>query len=128
MPHIIVEYSKNLDDAMDIQGLLDALHEAMIATGIADTAAIRTRAIRLDHYCVADRNPKNGFVQITLRLREGRPQEAYQKAGETLMAAAEKAMERAFATHPIGLALEIHEITQPTFRRNTIRGKPDKAA
>jgi 5-carboxymethyl-2-hydroxymuconate isomerase len=127
MPHIIVEYSGNLDNALDVPGLLNALHQAMIETGVADTAAIRTRAIRLEHFCIADRDPNNGFVQITVRMREGRPKEAYQKVGESLMAAAEKSLERAFASHPLQLALEIHEITQLTFRKNTVRGK-EKAA
>lgn len=127
MPHVIVEYSANLEGAMDIQGLLDALHQAVIDTGVADVAAVRTRAERRDHYCIADRDPKNGFVQITVRLREGRPKEAYQKVAETLMAAAEKSLERAFASHPLQLALEIHEITQLTLRKNTVRGK-EKAA
>ncbi len=127
MPHIIVEYTSNLDGSMDIQGLCNALHQAMIETGVADTAAIRTRAVRMDHFCVADRDPKNGFVQITVRMREGRPKESYQKVADTLMAAAEKSLERTFAAHPLQLALEIHEITQLTLRKNTVRGK-EKAA
>jgi len=127
MPHIIVEYSGNLDNSVDVPGLLNALHQAMIDTGVADTAAIRTRAIRLEHFCIADRDPKNGFIQITVRMREGRPKEAYQKVAETLMAAAETSLERAFESHPLQLALEIHEITQLTLRKNTVRGK-EKAA
>jgi 5-carboxymethyl-2-hydroxymuconate isomerase len=127
MPHVIVEYSSNLDNSMDVQALCNALHQAMIDTGTADVAAIRTRAERREHYCIADRNPDNAYVQITVRMREGRPKEAYQKVGEMLMAAAEKSLEGAFAKHPLGLALEMHEITQLTFRRNTIRGK-EKAA
>jgi 5-carboxymethyl-2-hydroxymuconate isomerase len=127
MPHIIVEYSANLQNTMDVQGLLNGLHQAMIDTGVADVAAIRTRAVRMEHFCVADRDPKNGFVQITVRMREGRPPESYQKVAEMLMAAAEKGLERTFAAHPLQLALEIHEITQLTLRRNTVRGK-EKAA
>lgn len=127
MPHVIVEYTSNLEDALDVQGLCDALHQAMIEAGVADAAAIRTRAIRMDHFCVADRDPRNGFVHITARLREGRPKETYQKVADMLMAAAEKSLERTFAAHPLQLALEIHEITQLTLRKNTVRGK-EKAA
>ncbi len=127
MPHIIVEYSGNLDGSVDVPGLLNALHQAMIDTGVADVAAIRTRAERREHFCVADRDPKNGFVQITVRMREGRPKEAYQKVAENLMAAAETSLEHTFASHPLQLALEIHEITQLTLRKNTVRGK-EKAA
>jgi len=127
MPHVIVEYSSNLDETLDVDALLGALHQAVIDTGLADTAAIRTRAARREHYCIADRNPGNGFVQIAVRMREGRPKEALQKLGESVMDAAEKSLERAFASQPLALSLEIHEITQLTFRRNTIRTS-DKAA
>jgi hypothetical protein len=44
-----------------------------------------------------------------------------------LMAAAEKSLERVLAKHPMQLALEMHEITQLTFRRDTLR-KSEKAA
>lgn len=127
MPHIMVEYSSNLDNAMDIQGLLNALHQAMIDTGHAPIEGTRTRAMRREHYCVADRNPDNAFVHIIVRMREGRPKEVYQLVAEKLMAAAEKNLEHALNTHPMQLALEMHEITQLTLRRDTIR-KKEKAA
>jgi 5-carboxymethyl-2-hydroxymuconate isomerase len=66
-------------------------------------------------------------VHIIVRMREGRPKETYQKVGEMLMAAAEKSLERTLQKHPMQLALEMHEITQLTFRRDTIR-KAEKAA
>lgn len=127
MPHVIVEYTSNLDNSMDVQGLLNALHQAMIDTGHAPIPGLRTRAVRREHYCVADCAPDTAFVHIIVRMREGRPKEVYQKVGEALMAAAEKALEKTLQKHPMQLALEMHEITELTFRRDTIR-KAEKAA
>ena len=127
MPHVIIEYSANLDDSMDVQGLCNAAHQAMIDSGHAPLEGIRTRAVRREHYCVADRAPDNAFVHIIVRMREGRPKEAYQKVGEMIFAAAEKSLEKTLQKHPMQLALEMHEITQLTFRRDTIR-KAEKAA
>jgi 5-carboxymethyl-2-hydroxymuconate isomerase len=127
MPHIIVEYSANLDKSMDVPGLLNALHQAMIDSGHAPLEGIRTRAERREHYCVADRNPDNAFVHIIVRMREGRPKEAYQKVADMLMAAAEKSLDATLKKHPMQLALEMHEITQLTLRRDTLR-KAEKAA
>ena len=127
MPHIMVEYSANLDKSMDVPGLLNAAHQAMIESGAAPLEGIRTRAMRREHYCVADRNPDNAFVHIIVRMREGRPKEVYQKVGEMIMAAAEKSLEQTLKKHPMQLALEMHEITQLIFRRDTIR-KAEKAA
>jgi 5-carboxymethyl-2-hydroxymuconate isomerase len=98
MPHIMVEYSANLDNSMDIQGLLNALHQVMIDSGHAPLEGTRTRAMRREHYCVADRNPNNAFVHIIVRMREGRPKEVYQTIAEQLMAAAEKNLEHALST------------------------------
>lgn len=129
MPHIIAEYSANLEDALDVPALVNDLHQAMIDSGVApDIAAIRTRAERRDHSKVGDGNPANGFVHITARLRVGRTEEVRTKLAEVLLAAADKRLERAFKAHPIAVTVEIEEITNITARKNTVRNKAEKAA
>lgn len=127
MPHVIVEYSSNLEDTLDVIGLITDLHQTLIDSGLAEVAAIRTRAERRDQVRVADGNPMNGFVHITARLRIGRPKEQLGKLGEALLAATDKRLERAYKTHPTAITVEIEEIDNLTFRRNTIREK-EKAA
>lgn len=121
MPHIIAEYSANLEDRLDVQALIDDLHQAAIDSKVADLVAIRTRAARREHAKVADGNPANGFVHITARLRIGRPEELRTKLGQALLAAADKRLADVYPAHPIGLTVEIHEIDDMTFRRNTLR-------
>ena len=127
MPHIIAEYSANLEDTLDVPAMIDALHQVMIESGLADLAAIRTRAERRDVYRIADRNPQNGFVHITSRLRIGRPKDQLQKLADNLLAAADRALEQTYKTHPTMLAVEIHEIDQLTVRKNTVREKASAA-
>jgi len=67
MPHITVEYSANLEERLGIDALIGALHDAAIATGLFEIGGIRTRGSRRDHYRIADANPLNGFVAITVR-------------------------------------------------------------
>jgi 5-carboxymethyl-2-hydroxymuconate isomerase len=69
MPHLIIEHSSNV---AGVDLLVDALHDAALATGIAAVDALRTRAARRDVYAVADRHPDNGFVAVTARLGPGR--------------------------------------------------------
>lgn len=128
MPHIIVEYSGNLDDSLEIRALVDALHQVVIESELAEVAAIRTRAERRDIFRVADGTPANGFVHVVARMRVGRPKEQLQKLADALLAAADRTLERAHKIHPIGLSVEIHEINHLTVRRNTIREKAGKAA
>jgi 5-carboxymethyl-2-hydroxymuconate isomerase len=128
MPHIIAEYSANLEDCLDVQGLVDDLHQAAIDSKVADLAGIRSRAARREHFRVADGHPANGFVHITARLRIGRPEALRQALGEALLAAADKRLANVYPTHPLGLTVEIYEIDEMTFRRNTLRERAPSAA
>ncbi|SRR5258707_8079586 len=128
MPHVIAEYSANLEPALDPQALVNALHAAVIGLGIADVPAVRTRAERREVYRVGDGNPANGFVHVVARLRVGRAEEQRKVLGEALLAAVERKLEAAFKTHPVAVTVEIHEIDHMTFRRNTIREQAGKAA
>ncbi len=128
MPHIIVEYSANLEPALDPQALVDALHRTAIDLGIAEAPAVRTRAERRDVFRVGDGNPANGFVHVVAGLRIGRPEEKRKALGEALLAVLNRELDAAFKAHPIAVTVEIHEIDHMTFRRNTVRERAEKAA
>ena len=99
MPHIIAEYSANLEDRLDVQALVEALHQAAIDSKIAELAGIRTRAARRDYFRVADGKPENGFVHIVARLRIGRPEEKREALGQALFVAADKQLADVYPTH-----------------------------
>ena len=48
MPHLIVEYSANIEADVPPQRLLDELHAAALATGVSEPVAVRTRLARRD--------------------------------------------------------------------------------
>ena len=118
MPHVICEYSASLDDRIRIDSLLEALHGAMVRTRVAEVAGLRTRAARREHFRIADNDPANGFVNITIRVAKGRPPETRRMVAETIFAAASKQLEGVFATTPLALSVEVQEI-DPEFRIHT---------
>ena len=118
MPHVICEYSANLEDKIRLDALLEVLHDAMMRTRAAELAGLRTRAARRDHFRVADNDPANGFVNITVRVAKGRPPETRKLIAETVFAAASKHLEGVFATTPLALSVEVQEI-DPEFRLHT---------
>jgi 5-carboxymethyl-2-hydroxymuconate isomerase len=118
MPHVICEYSANLEDKIRLDALLEVLHDAMMRTRAAELAGLRTRAARRDHFRVADNDPANGFVNITVRVAKGRPPETRKLIAETVFAAASKHLESVFATTPLALSVEVQEI-DPEFRLHT---------
>lgn len=129
MPHVIAEYSANLEDTLDVRALVDDLHRTVIESGLAsDIAAIRTRAERREHVSVGDNDPANAFVHITARLRAGRTEQQQTALAEALLASADKSLERAFKAHPIAVTVEIENIQNITARKNTVRSSAERAA
>jgi 5-carboxymethyl-2-hydroxymuconate isomerase len=110
MPHLIVEYSANLETAVDVPGLIAAVHQAALETGVFPIGGLRTRAARRDVYAIADRHAENGFIHVQARIGMGRDAEVRQKAAEHIFAAVKDVTAGAFAGRPLGLTLEIVEI------------------
>ncbi len=115
MPHVICEYSANLDEKIRIDALLATLHDAMMGTGITELAGLRTRAARREHVRIADNHPANGFVNVTVRLAKGRPPETRKRVAAAVFAAASGHLEAVLATTPLALSVEVQEI-DPEFR------------
>lgn len=122
MPHIRVEYSANLEAHADIAALCEALRVAGLETGIFPLAGIRVRAARCDAYAIADGDLANIFVDISIRLRGGRPQEAKEAATAHVFAAARAFLTPVIESQPIMLSLEMRDIDPALSPKlNTVR-------
>lgn len=84
MPHLIVEYSANLEGQLKLDGLLDALHAEALETGIFPLGGLRVRAFRADHYRIADLHPDNAYVHVTALVGAGRPLDVRERAAAQL--------------------------------------------
>ncbi len=121
MPHILVEYSANLDSDIDIAALIATLHAAAGATGVFPLGGTRTRAARRELYAIADEHPDNAFIDVQLSIAEGRDAATRQRAGETIFAALTAATENICNRRPLALSLSMTEIDSATsFKKNNI--------
>jgi len=124
MPHVITEYSANLEGAVDIPALVKELHETAIASGLFEVGGIRSRAKKREIFRVADGDAANGFVFIMARIAPGRPAEKRRALGEALLATASMRLEPVFAARGLTLSVEIEELNGDfTFRRNNIHDR-----
>ena len=121
MPHIIVEYSSNLEDGVDMRRLIDDLHQAVAGSGLFEPAAVRTRAAPRGLYRIADGAPENAFLHVTARIRAGRAAADRKALGASLLQTAREAIARQPAPPPIALTVEVQEIDpEMLFRHITI--------
>jgi 5-carboxymethyl-2-hydroxymuconate isomerase len=124
VPHLTVEYSASVEGRTDMQALCERLHAAVLATGLFELGAIRVRALRADHYAVADRLPETGFVDLNFRIGRGRTLEERKRAGEVILAAAEDALASLLSTPHFALSLEIREIdAELSWKRNAMHAR-----
>jgi 5-carboxymethyl-2-hydroxymuconate isomerase len=129
MPHVIVEYSANIEAELPPQRLVEEIHQAAIASGIAEPVAVRTRLMRREHYRVGDGNPENAFVHIDIRARIGRTLEQKKAAVQAIYDQAIKTLDPVFKARPLALTVEIHEIDPETrMLRNGMRERKANAA
>jgi 5-carboxymethyl-2-hydroxymuconate isomerase len=128
MPHLTVEYSANLDGRADLDSLCAALLETVLETGLFEVGAVRVRALRADHYAIADRLPENAFVDLSFRIGKGRSADEKKRAGEAIFATASSLLAPLLKTPHFALSLEIREIdAELSWKKNAIhprlRGK-----
>lgn len=122
MPHQIIEYSGNLDADLDIEELVRALHETAVSIDALPTGGIRTRAVRREHFRIADGHADNAFINVTLRIAKGRTAEQKQEAGSKLFSALTRFVEGVYDARPMALSLEIQEIDpEMRWRQGNIR-------
>ena len=110
MPHLQIDYSANLETIVDMSAFCEALRVEAVGIEAFPLAGVRVRATRVDHYAIADGNPQHGFIDFSLRLREGRPQAVKEDAIQRLFATARAFLAPAMASHSIALSAEMRDI------------------
>jgi 5-carboxymethyl-2-hydroxymuconate isomerase len=121
MPHFTIEYSANLDSRIDMGKIVELVRKAAVETGIFPLGGIRVRAIRCEHYAVADGSPQSGFLAMLLRLGEGRDLAARQKAGEHIFKSLSTHLDPVFAGGKFALSFDMQINDKETsWKRNNI--------
>lgn len=110
MPHVELTYSANLEDVVDIAGLCNTLRIASIEADVAPVAGIRVRAIRCQHYSIADGDAQHGYIDFSVRLREGRSDEVKEVLTNKLFDSAKLFLDEDFKKHSIALSMETRDI------------------
>ena len=113
MPHLILDYSANLADAVDMQGLCDALRDAMVETGVFPLGGIRVRALPCTVYAIADGDPAYAYLHMTLRIGHGRDEATRLNAAEQIASAALAFIKPALKG-PFALSLDLSELDPVT--------------
>ena len=121
MPHFTIEYSANLDARVDMGAVVELVRKAAVETGIFPLGGIRVRAIKCEHYAIADGRSNFGFLDMVLRLGEGRDLPTRQKAGEHIFKVLSAYLDPVFANSKFALSFDMQINDKETsWKRNNI--------
>ncbi len=122
MPHLTVEYSKNLDPQIDIDELLRVLHTAAANIEALPVGGLRTSAVAREHYQIADGHPDNSFVNLLVRLAPTRPFDVRKEIGEILFQVLCQHLEPIHSSTPLAISFEIQEMgAELRWKQNNLR-------
>lgn len=110
MPHFQIDYSANLEAVVDMSQLCEAVRAKATTIEAFPIAGIRVRATRVDHFAMADGNPKHGFVDMSVRLRQGRSDNVKSDAIQSVFGVLRDFMAPAMQTHSLALSAEMRDI------------------
>jgi 5-carboxymethyl-2-hydroxymuconate isomerase len=133
LPHIVIEYSANLETRIELRELVRKAHEAALASGVFEVGGLRTRCARRDIYRIADGHPDNSFVTVNVRIGHGRDEATRHRAGKMIFEAVCAHLSSVYATTPMGITLDVAEIDpSATFKQNNmhaiVKARKEKAA
>ncbi|MFT6304639.1 MAG: 5-carboxymethyl-2-hydroxymuconate isomerase [Granulosicoccus sp.] len=110
MPHFTVEYSANIETSVDMAQLCEHIRATAVEIDVLPMPGIRVRAIKVDHYAIADGNLNHAYIDVSVRLRGGRAMDVRKAATQTLFAAIKTFLEPVMAKRSLALSFEMRDI------------------
>jgi len=110
MPNLILEYSDNLN--FDPKPFFEKLHHTLVAeVESIRYKGLKSRAVKLTEYHLAEGHPDYKMVNVTAILREGRPQAVKEQIAQILInSLREEFGPRRAAGEHISLATDMREV------------------
>ncbi len=112
MPHLVMEYSNSVDERVNVQGLLEDLHQVAIKSGLFDTGAVKSRALRCHHWLVGEEADQVDFIHISFDLLEGRTAEQKRELSRQLIEELQSQ-----AGHVRSLTVNIRDMDKACFQK-----------
>ena len=122
MPHLTIEYSKNIEENINVCDLVKVMHDIAAGIDALPLGGLRTRAVARKDFLIADGHDDNTFVNVALRIAPGRSDTVKKDAGERLFNALSKFFEPFWQSDPIALSFEIQELdAELRWKKSNIR-------
>jgi 5-carboxymethyl-2-hydroxymuconate isomerase len=115
MPHVVVQYSANLESGVDMPALCRDIADVLIeqkdkAGGpLFPPGGTRVLAYPSRVYAVADGADDYGFCYVNIRVAAGRSLESLKRSGDAVLGKVQARFADCFARKHVGVTIQIDE-------------------
>jgi len=112
MPNLVMEYSNSVDERVNVQGLLEDLHQVALQSGLFDVGSVKSRALRCHNWLIGDEADSVDFIHISFELLDGRTAEQKRDLSRQLMTVLQEQ-----ASHVRSLTVNIRDMDKDCFQK-----------
>ncbi|MDI2588674.1 5-carboxymethyl-2-hydroxymuconate Delta-isomerase [Psychrobacillus sp. NEAU-3TGS] len=125
MPHFIVEYTDNIKGETNLGKLFEEIHKVLITqNNVFPIGGIRSRAIELNEYRVADGTEDDAFVHAVLKIGAGRSEEVKKEVCSTIFEIMKAHFSPLMENRYLALSMELIEFSEAgTYKHNNIHAR-----
>ena len=125
LPHFIVEYTDNIKNEANISKLFEEIHKVLIARDtVFPIGAIRSRAIEVHDYRIADGAEDDAFVHAVLKIGAGRSKEIKKEVCDALFEVMTDHFSILMSNRYLALSMELIEFSEAgTYKQNNIHSR-----
>ena len=129
MAHVIVEYTANIRADAAVPALLKTINDTLIAQrGVFPVGGIRSRAIELADFRMADGAADYAFVHVTFKIGAGRDAATKKRTCDALFEAIKGHFADLYAKRLLALSMELYEFDEGgTYKHNNVHARFRKA-
>ncbi|WP_293935249.1 5-carboxymethyl-2-hydroxymuconate delta-isomerase [Iodobacter sp.] len=121
MPHFIIECTDNIREQAKLPALFSQVHAFLTGTGLYPLAGIRSRAIWLDTWRMADGEADYAFVHMTLKIGHGRTFDEREHTTEGMFEIIRAHFQPLSDTRYLALSFELSELdAKLSYKQNNV--------
>jgi len=120
MPHLVLEYTKNVKFKTNFTDLFTALHKTLKNAANMNMEDCKSRAVKLENYSVSDSKNQSEFAHLSVSILEGRSPDLKQLIGETLLDKLKDAVQTDSQIVDLQITIEIKEMVKSQYFKYTV--------
>ena len=113
MPHCIIDYSEDVADGIEIDDLIEAVHQGAMDSGLFPEYDIKTRALAFSQHRTGQ--TRDSFVHVAIHLLSGRSDEDKVMLSEGVLARIEPLLPQV-----VSVGVEIIDMHSASYRKRVL--------